>query len=80
MKNNNAHRPDRPYNIRERLALFAEEVVRAAQNAQARNAIAAALSPNLVRAAVSAAANVEEAEDPSAPGTFCRRNESGCEK
>ena len=70
MKNNDAPRPDRPYEIRERLAVFAEMVVKAAQKAQARNQIAAALCPNLVRAAVSAAANSEEADDPSSPRDF----------
>lgn len=70
MSNNKAHRPDRPYEIRERLATFAELVVRAAQKAQTRNQIAAALCPNLVRAAVSAAANTEEADDASSTRDF----------
>ena len=70
MSNRKALRPERPYEIRESLASFAELVLRAAQKAQAKSPLAAALCPNLVRAPVSAAANAEEADDTGSTRDF----------
>ena len=70
MSNREARHSDKPYDIRERLAIFAERVVRAAQKAHAKSPIAAALCANLVRAAVSAASNAEEADDASSTRDF----------
>jgi four helix bundle protein len=60
----------KPYDIRERLFLFACDVVGVAQKLHARGPIAGALSIQLVTAAVSAAANAEEADDGSSPRDF----------
>jgi four helix bundle protein len=60
----------KPYGIRERLFLFACEVVRSAQNLQTRGPIAGALSAQVVNAAVSAASNAEEADDGSSRRDF----------
>ena len=60
----------KPYDIRERLFLFACDVVCVAQKLHTKGPIAAALSVQLVTAAVSAAANAEEADDGSSPRDF----------
>jgi four helix bundle protein len=60
----------KPYEIRERLFLFACDVVRIAQKLHTRGPIAGALSVQLVGAAVSAAANAEEADDASGNKDF----------
>ena len=60
----------KPYDIRERLFLFACEVVRVAQKLHARGGIPGALSAQLVSAAVSAASNAEEADDGSSRRDF----------
>jgi four helix bundle protein len=60
----------KPYEIRERLFVFACDVVQVAQKLHARGAIGAALSAQLVNAAVSAAANSEEADDGSSRKDF----------
>src|SRR5687768_4717576 len=60
----------KPYNIRERLFVFACDVVRAAQKLQTQGPIAVALSVQLVNAAGSAAANAEEADDGSSSRDF----------
>lgn len=62
--------PEKPYDIRERLFVFACDVARIAQNLHTRGGIGAALSPQLVNAAVSAAANAEEADDGSSRRDF----------
>ena len=64
----------KPYDIRERLFLFACDVVRIAQNLQRRDSIAGALSVQLVSAAVSAAANAEEADDGSSRRDFLAKD------
>lgn len=64
----------KPYEIRERLFLFACEVVDVAQKLHLRGAIAGALSVQLVSAAVSAASNAEEADDGSSPRDFRAKN------
>lgn len=62
--------PEKPYEIRERLFVFACDVARVAQNLHTRGSVGAALSPQLVSAAVSAAANAEEADDGSSRKDF----------
>jgi len=61
---------EKPYDIRERLFPFACEVVRIAQKLHTRGRIAGGLSVQLVDAAVSAAANAEEADDGSSDKDF----------
>ncbi len=69
-----AHYPglpaNKPYEIRERLFVFACDVVRVAQKLHTRGAIGVALSAQLVNAAVSAASNAEEADDGSSRRDF----------
>ena len=60
----------RPYEIRERLFLFACEVIDVAQKLHTRGAIAGSLSVQLVNAAMNAAANAEEADDGSSRRDF----------
>ena len=62
--------PRKPYDIRERLFVFACDVVRVGQKLHTRGAIGVALSAQLVSAAVSAAANAEEADDGSSRRDF----------
>jgi four helix bundle protein len=62
--------PTKPFDIRERLFLFACDVVAIAQKLHTRGRIAGALSVQLVDAAVSAAANAEEADDASSDKDF----------
>lgn len=61
---------NKPYEIRERLFVFACDVVRVAQKLHTRGAIGVALSAQLVNAAVSAASNAEEADDGSSRRDF----------
>lgn len=61
---------EKPYNIRERLFLFAAAVTQTAEKVHTRGAVAYALSPQLVSAAVSAAANAEEADDATSRKDF----------
>jgi four helix bundle protein len=60
----------KPFDIRERLFLFACRVVEAAQKLHTRGQIAGSLSLQLVNAAVSAVANAEEADDASSDRDF----------
>ena len=60
----------KPFDIRERLFLFACDVVAIAQKLHTRGPIAGAFSIQLVDAAVSAAANAEEADDASSDKDF----------
>ena len=62
--------PLKPFDIRERLFLFACDVIRVSQKLHTRGAIAGALSVQLVSAAVSAASNAEEADDGSSSRDF----------
>jgi four helix bundle protein len=62
--------PRKPYEIRERLFLFACDVVRIAQKLQTSGRVGAALSEQLASAAVSAASNAEEADDGSSRRDF----------
>jgi four helix bundle protein len=60
----------KPYAIRERLFVFACDVVRISLKLHARNRILGGLSAQLVNAAVSAASNAEEADDGSSRRDF----------
>ena len=60
----------KPYDIRERLFLFACHVVSVGQKLHGRGPIAGSLAIQLVNAAVSAAANAEEADDASSGRDF----------
>jgi four helix bundle protein len=60
----------KPYAIRERLFLFAAAVTCAAEKIHLRGAAAHQLSPQLIDAANSAAANAEEADDASSRRDF----------
>ena len=66
----NNPKPSKPYDIRERAMLFACDVVRIAQELHRRGRIASELSIQLVNAAVSAASNLEEADDGSSSRDF----------
>ena len=60
----------KPFDIRERLFVFACDVVDVAQKLHTRGPIAGSLSIQLVSAAVSAASNAEEADDGSSGKDF----------
>ncbi len=60
----------KPYNVRERLFVFATDVVCLAEFLRTRGPAAVALIPQLVNAANSAAANAEEADDASSRRDF----------
>jgi four helix bundle protein len=60
----------KPYEIRERTFLFACAVTRATLKLHTRGRIAGAFSLQLVAAAVSAASNLEEADDASSDRDF----------
>ena len=57
----------KPYDLRERLFLFACVIVRVAQFLHTRGPVAAALSHQVLRCGTSAGANYEEADDGSSP-------------
>ena len=62
---------DKPYNIRQRLFLFACDVVRTSQKLRTlHDEIATSLAVQLANAAVNAAANAEEADDGSSRRDF----------
>src|SRR5262245_53315603 len=63
-------RGKKPYDIRERTFLFACDVTRAMLKVHPRGRIAAAFSLQIVAAAASAAANLEEADDASSDRDF----------
>lgn len=58
---------EKPYDLRERLFLFACIIVSIAQFLHTRGPIAAALSHQILRSGTSAGANYEEADDGSSP-------------
>ena len=70
MRTDGARSNEKPYDIRERLFVFACDVVVAAQKMHSKGPIPAALCPNLVAAATSAAANAEEADDATSKRDF----------
>ena len=70
MSNDKRLRSQKPCDIRERLFVFACDVVAVAQKLHTRGPIAGSLSIQLVSAAVSAASNAEEADDASSGRDF----------
>ena len=71
MRHNSDHPDGKPYDIRERLFLFACDVVRTSQKLRTRqDEIASSLAIQLANAAVNAAANAEEADDGSSRRDF----------
>ena len=59
--------PKKPYDLRERLFLFACLIVRLVQFLHTRGPVARALSYQLLKSGTSAGANYEEADDGSSP-------------
>ena len=59
--------PYKPYDLRERLFLFACLIVRLAQFLHTRGPVAVALSYQILKSGTSAGANYEEADDASGP-------------
>ena len=70
MSNDKRQPKQKPFEIRERLFVFACDVVDVAQKLHTRGPIAGSLSIQLVSAAVSAASNAEEADDGSSDKDF----------
>ena len=70
MGNDERRTKQKPFDIRERLFVFACDVINVAQKLHTRGPIAGSLSIQLVSAAVSAAANAEEADDGSSGKDF----------
>ena len=62
MKNKDWHMPSKPYDLRERLFLFACLIVRVTQFLHTRGPIAVALSYQVLKSGTSAGANYEEAD------------------
>ena len=74
MKNNDWSLGPRPYDLRERLFLFACLIVRVVQFLHSRGPIAVALSYQILKSGNSAGANYEEADDGSSPAdTLAKR-------
>ena len=67
MKNQDWSIRDKPYDLRERLFLFAGLIVRVVQFLHTRGPIAIALSYQILKSGNSAGANYEEADDGSSP-------------
>ena len=67
MKNNDWTVRDKPYDLRERLFLFACLIVRVVQFLHTRGPIAVTLSYQILKSGNSAGANYEEADDGSSP-------------
>lgn len=70
MSDNEQRTKHKPFDIRERLFVFACDVIDVAQKLHTRGPIAGSLSIQLVSAAVSAASNAEEADDGSSSKDF----------
>ena len=70
MSNDDRRTKQKPFDIRERLFVFACDVIDVAQKLHTRGPIAGSLSIQLVSAAVSAASNAEEADDASSSKDF----------
>lgn len=70
MEAHTPHPPEKPYAIRERLFLFASDVTAMSQTLRTQGPVAIELSVQVVKAAVSAAANAEEADDASSRRDF----------
>ena len=66
--------PLKPYDLRERLFIFACVITRLAKYLHSQGPIAVVLFPQLSRSGTSAGANYEEADDGSSPGdTLAKR-------
>ena len=65
MENNDWTVRDKPYDLKERLLLYACIIVRVVQYLHTRGPVAIALSVQLLKAGTSAGANYEEADDGS---------------
>jgi four helix bundle protein len=66
--------PRKPYDLRERLFIFACAITRLAQYLHSQGRVAAALWPQLLKSGTSAGANYEEADDGSSPSdTLAKR-------
>jgi len=70
MSQHTTNQTKKPYDIRERTFVFACDVTRAMLKLHTRGHIAGAFSLQLVAAAVSAAANLEESDDASSDRDF----------
>ena len=62
MENNNWNIPDKPFNLRERLFIFACTIVRLVQFLHTQGPVAQALSYQILKSGTSAGANYEEAD------------------
>jgi four helix bundle protein len=74
MEHSKSDRSQKPYDIRERLFLFACEVVGAVEFLQRRGPIARALSYQILDAGTSAGSNAHEAESASSRRDFIAKN------
>jgi four helix bundle protein len=67
MKQANWEMPDKPYDLRKRLLIYACLIVRVVHFLHTRGSIARALSYQILKSGTSAGANYEEADDGSSP-------------
>lgn len=67
MGSNDWSMPQKPYNLRERLLLFACMIVKVVQFLQTQGRVGIALSDQILKSGTSAGANYEEADDASSP-------------
>jgi four helix bundle protein len=67
MKKYSSGQANKPYDLRERLFLFACDIVRVAQFLHTRGLIGATVSIQILKSGTSAGANYEEADDGSSP-------------
>ncbi len=67
MKYSDWQYPEKPYDLRERLFVFACMIVKVVQFLHTRGKIAIALSEQVLKSGTSAGANYEEADDGSSP-------------
>jgi hypothetical protein len=77
MDNNDWTIRQKPYDLRERLFLFACLIVRVVRFLHTRGSIATALSYQILKSGTSAGANYEEADDGSS-STSSQRSASRC--
>ena len=69
---------EKPYDLRERLFIFACVITRLAQYLHTRGPVAIALSAQVLRSGTSAGANYEEADDGSSAAIAAPSDESCC--
>lgn len=70
--------PNKPYDLRERLFIFACVITRLVQYLHTRGPVAIRLSAQLLDCGTSAAANYEEADDGSSAGEIAWRRRASC--